>query len=254
MNDFIKYKDLIIELVLRDIKVKYKRSILGVLWSILNPLLMMMIMTVVFSTIFKSSIPNFHMYLIIGQTLFSFFGEVTNMSLMSIVYSSGLIKKVYIPKYVFPLSKSLFALSNLFFSLIAVFIVALVTRTEFNFYILLLPIPIILLFLFSFGVGLILATYSVFFRDIAHLYQILLLIWTYITPIFYPITILPGNLVKTVLYNPLFCYITFTRDLILEGKISNLKLVLLCFLYSLISVVFGIYVFKKNENKFIFYI
>ena len=79
MNDFIKYKDLIIELVLRDIKVKYKRSILGVLWSILNPLLMMMIMTVVFSTIFKSSIPNFPMYLIIGQTLFSFFGEVTNM-------------------------------------------------------------------------------------------------------------------------------------------------------------------------------
>jgi len=254
MNTLLKYKDLLFELVLRDIKVKYKKSILGIMWSILNPLLMMLVMTIVFSTIFKSSIPNFPMYLIIGQTLFSFFGESTNMALMSIIYNAGLIKKVYIPKYIFPLSKSLFALSNLFFSLIAVFIVAIFTKIEFNFYILLFPIPIFLLFLFSLGIGLVVATYSVFFRDIAHLYQILLLIWTYMTPIFYPITILPGTYIKIILYNPLFCYITFARDLILESKVSDIKLVLLCFLYSLVSMIIGICVFKKNEKKFIFYI
>ncbi|VTX49135.1 Polysialic acid transport protein KpsM [uncultured Leptotrichia sp.] len=252
--EIFKYRNLIKELVIRDIKVKYKKSVLGILWSILNPLLMMMVMTVVFSTIFKSSIPNFPMYLIIGQTLFTFFSETTNMALMSIIYSAGLIKKVYIPKYIFPFSKSLFALSNLFFSLIAVFIVAIFTKIEFSFYILLFPLPIFLLFLFSFGIGLIVATYSVFFRDIGHLYQILLLIWTYVTPIFYPITILPGNLVKTILYNPLFCYITFARDLILERKISDIKLVSLCFLYSLVSMILGMYIFKKNEKQFIFYI
>ena len=111
-----KYIDLLNELVIRDIKIKYKRSFLGVLWSVLNPLLMMVVMSVVFSTMFQSSIPNFPMYLIIGQILFSLFSEVTNMAMMSIIYNGGLIKKVYIPKYIFPLSKALFALKNIYLS------------------------------------------------------------------------------------------------------------------------------------------
>lgn len=249
-----KYIDLLNELVIRDIKIKYKRSLLGVLWSVLNPLLMMIVMSIVFSTIFQSSIPNFPMYLIIGQILFSFFSEVTNMAMMSIIYNGGLIKKVYIPKYIFPLSKALFALSNLSFSLIAVIIVALFTRIELHWELIFFPLPIILLFFFSLGIGLILTSYAVFFRDISHLFQILLMIWTYLTPIFYPITILPGNIVKYILYNPMFCYITFARDLILKGEFSDFKIIYLCFIYSIISMLLGIYVFKKNENKFVFYI
>lgn len=250
----LKYKDLILELVLRDIKVKYKKSVLGILWSVLNPLLMMIILSIVFSTIFKSSIPNFPMYLIIGQTLFSFFGEVTNMSMMSIIYSGGLIKKVYIPKYIFPFSKALFGLCNLIFSMVAVILVGFFTKIEFHIEMLLFPVPIILLFIFSLGIGLILATYSVFFRDISHLYQILLLIWTYLTPIFYPISILPGNFISYILYNPLFCYITFARDLVLKGEVSDPKLIFFCFLYSFLSISIGVLVFKKNENKFILFV
>lgn len=143
-----KYIDLLNELVIRDIKIKYKRSFLGVLWSVLNPLLMMVVMSVVFSTMFQSSIPNFPMYLIIGQILFSLFSEVTNMAMMSIIYNGGLIKKVYIPKYIFPLSKALFALSNLFFSLIAVILVALFTKLQLHWELFFVLIPIILLFFF----------------------------------------------------------------------------------------------------------
>ena len=249
-----KYIDLLNELVIRDIKIKYKRSFLGVLWSVLNPLLMMVVMSVVFSTMFQSSIPNFPMYLIIGQILFSLFSEVTNMAMMSIIYNGGLIKKVYIPKYIFPLSKALFALSNLFFSLIAVILVALFTKLQLHWELFFVLIPIILLFFFSLGIGLALASYAVFFRDISHLFQIVLMIWTYLTPLFYPVTILPGNIIKYILYNPMFCYITFARDLILKGEFSDFKIIFLCFMYSIISMLLGMYVFKKNENKFIFYI
>ena len=249
-----KYIDLLNELVIRDIKIKYKRSFLGVLWSVLNPLLMMVVMSVVFSTMFQSSIPNFPMYLIIGQILFSLFSEVTNMAMMSIIYNGGLIKKVYIPKYIFPLSKALFALSNLFFSLIAVILVALFTKLQLHWELFFVLIPIILLFFFSLGIGLVLASYVVFFRDISHLFQIVLMIWTYLTPIFYPVTILPGNIIKYILYNPMFCYITFARDLILKGEFSDFKIIFLCFMYSIISMLLGMYVFRKNENKFIFYI
>lgn len=249
-----KYIDLLNELVIRDIKIKYKRSFLGVLWSVLNPLLMMVVMSVVFSTMFQSSIPNFPMYLIIGQILFSLFSEVTNMAMMSIIYNGGLIKKVYIPKYIFPLSKALFALSNLFFSLIAVILVALFTKLQLHWELFFVLIPIILLFFFSLGIGLVLASYAVFFRDISHLFQIVLMIWTYLTPIFYPVTILPGDIIKYILYNPMFCYITFARDLILKGEFSDFKIIFLCFMYSIISMLLGMYVFRKNENKFIFYI
>ena len=113
MDTLLKYKDLLFELVLRDIKVKYKKSVLGVLWSVLNPLLMMIVLTVVFSEVFKSSISNFPLYLITGQVIFNFFSEATNMSMMSVLGNGSLIKKVYIPKYIFPLSKTLFGLVNL---------------------------------------------------------------------------------------------------------------------------------------------
>jgi ABC transporter integral membrane subunit len=252
--ELFKYKDLILELVSRDIKVKYKRSVLGILWSILNPLLMMIIFSIVFSTIFKSSIPNFPMYLIIGQTLFSFFGEVTNMAMTSIIYNGGLIKKVYIPKYIFPFSKGLFGLSNLFFSVFAIILVGFFTKIKVNLVTFLFPIPIFLLFIFTLGIGFVLATYTVFFRDIEHLYQILLLIWTYLTPIFYPITILPGNIIRYILYNPLFCYITFARDIVLKGEISDIKIIFLCIGYSILSITLGLYVFKRNENKFVLFV
>ena len=252
--NFIKYYDLLIALLLRDIKIKYKRSILGFAWSILNPLLMMIVMSIVFSTIFKTDIKNFPMYLITGQVIFTFFSEATNMAMMSIIGNGGLIKKVYIPKYIFPLSKVMFSFTNMLFSLIAVVIVAIATKLPITPAILLFPLPLIYVFIFSLGVGLLLASYAVFFRDLLHLYGILLLIWTYLTPIFYPITILPENVKKVMMFNPMFVYIDNFREIILYGKVPSLSSNLLCICYSLIALLVGTLAFRKTKDKFIFYI
>jgi len=146
--EIFKYKDLIKELVVRDIKVKYKKSVLGILWSILNPLLMMIVLSIVFSEVFKSSTKNFPLHLITGQVIFNFFSEATNMSMMSILGNGGLIKKVYLPKYIFPLSKTLFGLVNLIFSLVAVFIVILFTKQKIGISSLFIPLLFIYITIF----------------------------------------------------------------------------------------------------------
>ena len=252
--NFVKYYDLLIELVLRDIKVKYKRSVLGFAWSILNPLLMMIVMSIVFSTIFRSDIKNFPMYLITGQVIFSFFSEATNSAMMSIIGNGGLIKKVYIPKYIFPLSKVMFSFSNMIFSLVAVVIVAIATKLPITPAILLFPLPLIYVFIFSLGVGLLLASYAVFFRDLLHLYGIILLIWTYLTPIFYPITILPPNIRLLLKFNPLYVFISNFREIVLYGNVPSLFSNLLCIAYAILALIIGTLAFRRTKDKFIFYI
>ena len=253
MNIF-KYKDLLFELVLRDIKIKYKKSILGVLWSVLNPLLMMIVLTIVFSEIFKSSINNFPLYLITGQVIFNFFSEATNMSMMSILGNGSLIKKVYIPKYIFPLSKTVFGLVNLIFSLIAVIIVFLFTKQSIGIATIFIPISLFYTFLFSFGIGIILASTAVFFRDMLHLYGVLLIIWNYLTPVFYPMEIVPDKYINFINFNPLTYYVTYFRKILIYNEIPDINLNLICLSISLISIILGIIIFKKNQNKFILYV
>ena len=254
MDTLLKYKDLLFELVLRDIKVKYKKSVLGVLWSVLNPLLMMIVLTVVFSEVFKSSISNFPLYLITGQVIFNFFSEATNMSMMSVLGNGSLIKKVYIPKYIFPLSKTLFGLVNLVFSLIAVMIVFIFTKQNVGITVVLIPLLLLYIFLFSFGIGLILASTAVFFRDILHLYAILLVIWNYLTPVFYPMEIIPDKYVIFINCNPLTYYVTYFRKILIYNEIPDLNLNLICLFISMISVIVGLVIFKKNQNRFILYV
>ena len=254
MDTLLKYKDLLFELVLRDIKVKYKKSVLGVLWSVLNPLLMMIVLTVVFSEVFKSSISNFPLYLITGQVIFNFSSEATNMSMMSVLGNGSLIKKVYIPKYIFPLSKTLFGLVNLVFSLIAVMIVFIFTKQNVGITVVLIPLLLLYIFLFSFGIGLILASTAVFFRDILHLYGILLVIWNYLTPVFYPMEIIPDKYIIFINCNPLTYYVTYFRKILIYNEIPDLNLNLICLFISMISVIVGLVIFKKNQNKFILYV
>ena len=161
MNEKIKtlrrYMPLVKELVVRDLKVKYRRSVLGYLWSLLNPLLMMLVMTVAFSYVFRFDIENYSLYLITGQIIYTFFNESTTMAMTSVVSNAGLIKKVYIPKYIFPISRVVSCFVNLLFSLGAVLIVMIFTRAPFHLTILLVPIPLFLLLVFCCGVGSVLA-------------------------------------------------------------------------------------------------
>ena len=254
MEGFRRFTPLLRELVVRDIKVRYRHSVLGLVWTVLNPLLMMVVITIVFSTIFKQSIPNFPIYYLAGSLIFSFNSESTTTALSSILSNASLIKKVYIPKYLFPLSNVLSGLVNLGFSLIAMFIVMIITGAEFHTTLLLLPIPIFYTFLFSSGLGILLSAVTVFFRDIAHFYSVFVLAWTYFTPIFYPVDILPGWALSLMNCNPMYHLVTFMRSLVLYGTFPSLQENLICLAMGLAMLVLGLYVFYKKQDRFVLYV
>ena len=161
LDVFWQYKDLLFNLVSRDIKVRYRKSFLGMLWTVLNPRLMMIVMTIVFSTLFRSTIENFPIYFLSGNLIFALNSEITNNCTYAIIGNAPLLKKVYIPKYLFPFSKAGSALVNLIFSLMAMFLVMIILRVPFLPTLLLLPIPIFYSFLFSLGLGLLLSAITV---------------------------------------------------------------------------------------------
>ena len=254
MEGFRRFTPLLRELVVRDIKVRYRHSALGLVWTVLNPLLMMVVITIVFSTLFKQNIPNFPIYYLSGSLIFAFNSESTTTALNSIISNASLIKKVYIPKYLFPLSNVLSGLVNLGFSLIAMFIVMLITDAPFHATLLLLPIPIFYTFLFSVGLGILLSAVTVFFRDIAHFYSVFILAWTYFTPIFYPVEILPDAVMKLMQINPMYHRGTYLRSIVLSGVFPSLKENLLCLCLGLLMLALGLFVFYKKQDKFVLYV
>lgn len=249
-----KYKPLMYELVVRDLKVKYRRSVLGYVWSLLNPLLMMAVMNIVFSYLFRYDIPNYPLYLICGQTLWNFFHESTNMAMYSVLVNGSLIKKVYIPKFIFPVSRVLSSFVTMSFSLIAILIVMLFTRTPVHPQILLFMVPLAFLLMFSMGVGMLLAALAVYFRDVTHLYSVVTLAWMYLTPIFYPTSVIPENVINLIKLNPMYHYIYVFRELILYGNIPELNAWLSCAGCSTAAVLLGLFAFGKLQKNFILYL
>lgn len=254
MTNFIKYRSLLNELVVRDIKVKYKRSVLGILWTLLNPLLTMVVLTIVFSNLFRYDIENFPVYLITGQVMFNFFSESTSMAMGSIIGNSALIKKVYIPKYIFPLSRVLSSFVNLLFALVAVIILMIFMKIKITTAVLFIPLAFIYILVFSIGIGFLLSSINVFFRDTQHLYGVLLTAWMYLTPIFYPVDIIPIKYKWIVELNPLYYMVDYFRQCVLYGNIPSLQLNLICILACSISIIVGLWAFYKNQDKFILYI
>ena len=250
-NSIRKYSFLIRQLVSRDFKSKYKRSVLGMLWSFLNPLLTMSIQYVVFSTIFQSTIPNLIIYLLTGIICFNFFSEATSMCLMSIIGNASLINKVYVPKYIYPFSRTISSGINLLLSLVPLLIMLLITRTPITPAILLLPFALLMLFLLSYGVGLLLATMMVFFRDTQFLWNIFSMLLMYMTPIFYPDNIIPDRFMSIYKLNPLYHVIRFMRSILIDGVSLEPKAYLWCAVLCLIPFLIGLVVFRKNEDKFV---
>ena len=249
-NNIKKYKFLLQQLVSRDFKTKYKRSFLGVLWSFLNPLLTMIVQFIVFSTIFKTTIPNFAAYLLIGIVFFNFFSEATSMGLMSIVGNASLITKVYIPKYIFPVSRVLSSTINLLISIVPLFIVILITGVRFTFAVLILPFSIACTIIFCIGMSFILSSAMVYFRDMQFLWGVVNMLWMYATPIFYPESILPQNLMILFKMNPMYHFIRFARALILNGESPEFKAYLLCVIAAVVPFIMGTIIFKKAQNGF----
>lgn len=251
------------QLVTRDFKRKYRRSILGVAWSVLNPLLMMIVMAIVFSTIFAqgrngSITPGMYpLYLIIGNVTFSVMSESTSQALMSILDNASLLKKVKVHRWVFPVQKVLFSLVNFAFSLVAVALVMLWFRVVPTWHLIWLPVCLFLLMVFCMGLGLILAALTVFFRDIMHLWSVVLTAWTYFTPIFWTtdyIAQMP-HVLRVIMYaNPMYNYLAFMRDIFLfQCNPTPLELGM-CVAWAVISLAIGYAIFHRSEHKFILYI
>ena len=209
IKGFVRFKDLMGQLVSRDLKLKYRRSVLGYLWSVLNPLFIMIIMAIVFSKMFtRASITNFPVYLMSGQVMFNFMNLSTKSAIQSINGSASLLKKTYVPKYVFTVSKIISGLIDCVFSMGALLIVMLFTGGEFTWRLFLFPLVLAQNFVFTMGLGLFLAATNVFFRDIQYIYNAITTAWLYLTPMFYPIEALPQNLQYIVSHlNPMYSYV-----------------------------------------------
>ena len=251
-----KYSFLIEQLVSRDFKVKYKRSFLGVLWSLLYPVLTMSVMALVFTQMFKMSSTgvNYLVYLMTGLVIFNYFSEATNLGMSSVVANFGLINKVYIPKYIFPLSKCLFVGINFLLTLIPLYVIILLTGTGINIYHLLLPFVVVCLFLFVVGMAFLLSSIAVFLRDMFYIYGVLITLWMYMTPIMYDFSIIPDKYQIIFKLNPLFWFIKFMREVILYNKIPDLVVWINCFLFAFVTLIIGIIVFRKTQDRFIYYV
>ncbi len=250
----IKYKFLIKQLVQRDFKTKYKRSVLGVIWSFLNPLSMMIVQYIVFSTIFKSDIENFPVYLLSGTIFFNFFTEAVGQGLNSIVGNASLITKVYVPKYVYPTTKVLSTSINLLISIVPLLAVMLITKEPLTKALFLFPFIIIVLLIFTIGVTLMLSAAMVFFRDTLFLWGILSMVWMYITPLFYPENIIAENFQIILKVNPMYHIIKFVRCIVMNGASPQPEEFGACILSAVISLLIGLFIFKKTQDKFVLYI
>jgi ABC-2 type transport system permease protein len=211
-------------------------------------------MTAVFANIFRFDIKSFPAYYLTGSMIFNFFIEATNNSMGSIIGAGGLIKKVYIPKYIFPLEKCLFAFVNMLFSLFAVAVVFIITKVDINWTIILFPIPMLYTFMFALGMGLFLSALNLFFRDTEHLYGVLTTAWMFLTPIIYPISILPQTVANYMPLNPMYHYVTYARNVMIYGEIPGFTENVICVAFAFLSLVFGLYFFKRKQDKFILYL
>ena len=248
---FNRYRYLLLFMVKRDFLTRYRKNVLGILWSLLNPLLTMLVMTMVFSLLFRFKIENYPVYFLSGLIMYSFFNEATSMAMTSIISGENIIKKVYVPKYIFPLSKVSSALTNLMFSFAAFLLVCIITGAPLRWTMLLTPIPIIYIFVFALGVAMLMSALAVFFRDIMHMYSVCLVLLMYLTPIIYPIDILPERVKPFIGINPLYHFVECFRDFVLRGIIPDIWSNVVCIGFGMAALCCGVYVFMLKQDRFI---
>ncbi|MFQ9510729.1 MAG: ABC transporter permease [Lachnospiraceae bacterium] len=262
IHTIAKYEFLLEQLVMRDFKIKYKRSVLGVFWSFLNPLLMMLVQYVVFSKLFGvrgMSVEHYAIYLLCGIVMFNGFNDCTSQAMRAITSNSSLITKVYVPKYIYPVSKVLSSSINIFLSMVPLLLVTFVYGLFNGLYltpaILLLPVALFFLILFIMGMGFLLSSLMVFFHDVEFLWGVITTMWMYATPIIYDIKMLEGTWVaKILVFNPLYHYVDFVREIILYGRSPEMIEYVVCFAFSFGMFLIGAFVFKKTQDKFVLYI
>jgi ABC-2 type transport system permease protein len=254
ISEILRYKDLLRNLVARDIKVRYKRSFIGFFWVMLHPLLMMIVLSMVFSELFKIETKNYSVYVLSGFILWNFFAQSTSCALTSFTGNLSLINKIHLPKSVFPLAVILSGLIHFVFSLVPLFAIFLISGTPMTSQIYMLPILILMVMLFSLGVSLIVSTLTVFFHDTRYIYDVLLMAFMYATPIFYPESIIPGKYALILHLNPLFYFMHLFRMILYIGGPDLYLSLGYCFLFSVGTLIFGWAVYSRYKERIIYYI
>jgi len=251
LREVINYRNLIVQLTRRDILSRYKRSFLGVAWTMLNPMGMMLVLTVAFSQIMRLNIPGYAAFVLSGLVAWNFFSQTTTASMVNLVWGGGLLKRIYIPRASFALAAMGTGLVNLGLSMVPMLIVLLVTGMPIHLSILFLPVPALLLVFFSLGVGLLISTWAIYFPDIAEMYQIVLSAWIYLCPIIYNDAVLPPTLQYWFSHmNPMYGIIKLFRMPIYDGRLPTWDEFWPSMMISLIVLIAGWLVFTSKSDEF----
>lgn len=251
LKTFWNRRFLLYELVKKGIKLKYRRSYLGILWSLLEPILTTIVLTIVFGTLFGNKSQDFPLYILCGRLLYSFFSQGTKSASKSIRVNASMIKKVYVPKYLYPLSYVLYNYAIFFLSLVVMVPLAIYCQVPLTWHIVEIIVPLFLLFLLTLGVGMILATICVFFRDMEYLWEVLLMLIMYSSAIFYyPERLMKSGYAWILKFNPLYCVIQTFRNAMF-GEAMDMQLVGYAGIFSLVTLAVGIFLFYKKQDKFI---
>lgn len=245
-----QYRDLIWFLVRRDITARYKRSVLGIAWTMLNPLGMMIVLSIVFSHVFRTTMEGYPAYVLSGLVAWTFFSQTSSNAINALVWGGDLLQRIYIPRSTFAISAIATGIVNLLLSLVPLFAVMLVIGIPLRPTILLTPVAIVPLAMFSLGVGLVISTIGIFFADVVEMYVIVLTAWMYLTPIIYPLDILPSNVVMWMKFNPMVHIVDLFRMLVFYGTIPALSTWLLAFGSAAVVFVAGWLIFTGKSDEF----
>ncbi len=254
LSKFKEHKFLFEELTKRDFTKKYKRTVLGILWSVLGPLMTLGVMALVFTRFFGQNMPHYVIYLFCGNLVFNSFKESTFTGMTSLYDNAGIFSKVNVPKYMFLLSKNVSSLINFGINVIVLFVFCLIDGVAFSWKFILLLYPIGCLVVFDLGMGLILSALFLMFRDMKYLYDIFTLLMMYLSAIFYSIDAYSQQVQYLFYLNPIYVYIRYFRKIILEGTIPKLSFHLLAAGYAVAVLVIGAIIYKKKNYKFLYYI
>lgn len=253
LQDIFQYRDLIFQLVRRDIVARYKRSVLGIVWTMLQPLGMMIVMTIVFSQLF-GRVQGYAAYVLSGLIAWTFFAQTTTAAIFQSVWGDALMKRIYIPHTAFAVASIGTGVVNLSLSLVPLSLIILVLHRPITWAALFLPVAMLSLTAFALGVGLLLSSLAVRFPDVAEMYQIILQAWIYLTPIFYPSDILPHAVRKWLLYfNPMYYQVLMFRVPLYDGVLPSLPLVLIGIGIALTTLAIGWIYFSYQADKFAYH-
>ena len=242
------------ELVKRDFKQKYKRTALGMGWSVLNPLLTLLVMRLVFTRFFGRNMEHYTIYLFAGNLMFSYYKESTNGGMQSLMANANIFTKINVPKYMFLFSKSVSAVINFLLTLCVFFVFVAVDGVPFRPSMFGIIYPIITLTMFNIGVGMILSAMFVFFRDTQYLYDVFTMLLMYMSAIFYNVDAYPAKVQRIFLLNPVYCNIKYVRVIVLEGSLPSVAFHGLLLLYGTIALVTGGFIYKKYNQQFLYYV